>query len=336
MNVIRLAIERPVAVFSVVLMVVLMGWVALQTIPIQLTPDVRKPLIQVITQWTGAAPAEIEREIGERQEEAFTGLEGLDEMVSSSQDNRSFVSLEFNINQNMDRALLLVGNRLNRITGMPEEADEPRIRTRDSDDNPVAWFTVDVLPGNNRNILTYRDLIEDVIQDRLERVQGVSLVNVYGGSERELRVIVDPQRMARYGLTIPDVATTLRNANANVSAGDLDEGKRRYIVRTESELTNVDMVRSVVLRSFVDPATGRLSRVTVGDIADVNFGYKEVIRTIRNLGKTSIVVNVVRETGSNVMQVMAGIRKVVEDLNAGPLPAAGIKLEQVYDETIYI
>ncbi len=336
MNPIRLAIERPVAVFSIVLMVVLMGWVALQTIPIQLTPDVRKPLIQVVTRWSGAAPAEIEREIVDRQEEAFAGIEGLEEMVSSSQDGRSFVSLEFNIGQNMDRALLLVGNRLNRITGMPDEADEPRIRTRDSNDNPVAWFTVDLLPGNERDILTYRDLVEDLIQDRLERVSGVALVNVYGGSKRELRVIVDPQRMARYGLTVPDVATILRNANANVSAGDLNEGKRRYIVRTESELTDVSMVRSVVLRSFVDPATGRLSRVTVGDIADVDFGYKESVRTIRNLGKTAIVLNVVRETGSNIMKVMAGIRIVVKELNEGALPTAGLKLVQVYDETFYI
>ena len=336
MNLIKLAIERPVAVLSVVIMVVLMGWVALRTIPIQLTPDVRKPLIQVVTRWAGAAPAEIEREIVDRQEEAFTGLEGLEEMVSSSENGQGRISLEFNIEQNMDRALLLVGNRLNRITGMPEEADEPRIQTRDSDDNPVAWFVVDLLPGNKRNILTYRDIVEDVVQDRLERVRGVALVNVYGGNERELRVVVDPQRMARYGLTVPDVATILRNANANVSAGDLDEGKRRYIVRTESELTDAEMVRSVVLRSFVDPATGRLSRVTVGDIANVDFGYKESHRRIRNLGKTAIVVNAVRETGSNVMEVMAGIREVVKELNEGPLPAAGIKLVQVYDETSYI
>ena len=336
MNLIRLAIERPVAVLSIVLMVVLMGWVALKTIPIQLTPDVRKPLIQVITQWPGAAPVEVEREIVDRQEEAFTGLEGLEEMVSSSQDNRSFVSLEFNIEQNMDRALLLVGNRLNQITGMPAEANEPRIRTRDSNDNPVAWFVISLLPGNSRDILTYRDFVEDVIQNRLERVRGIALVNVYGGNKRELRVIVDPQRMARYGLTVPAVAGMLRDANANISAGDLDEGKRRYIVRTESALTDVGMVRSVVLRSFVDPQTGRLSRVTVGDIADVEFGYKKAIRTIRNLGESAIVLNAVRETGANVMDVMADIRAVVQELNAGRLPAAGIKLEQVYDETVYI
>ena len=191
MNLIKLAIERPVAVLSIVFMVVLMGWGALRTIPIQLTPDVRKPLIQVITQWSGAAPAEVEREIVDRQEEAFTGLEGLEEIVSSSQASRSFVSLEFNIEQNMDRALLLVGNRLNRITGMPAEADEPRIRTRDSNDNPIAWFTVQTVPGNSRPIRSYGDFVDDTVRDRLERIQGVALVNVYGGNESEIRIIVE-------------------------------------------------------------------------------------------------------------------------------------------------
>ncbi len=336
MNFIRLAIDRPVAVLSIVIMVVLMGWVALQAIPIQLTPDVRKPLINVRTSWTGAAPAEVEREILNRQEEALKGIKGLEQMQSSARAGRSWINLEFNVNQNMDRAMMLVGNRLNSITGTPDEADEPQLRTRDTDDNPIAWFTVKPRDGNTRNILTYGDFVEDIIQDRLERVQGVALVNVYGGNERELRVIVDPQSMARYGLTIPDIAKALREANANISAGDLDEGKRAYIVRTESELTNLEKVRVVSLRSSVDPVSGRLSRVTVGDIATVEFGYKNPARTIRNLGETAIVVNAVRETGANVIEVVEGIRKVVKELNQGPLARAEIVLEQVYDETVYI
>ncbi len=112
MNLIRLAIDRPVAVLSIVIMVMMMGWVALQAIPIQLIPDVRKPLINVRTSWAGAAPIEVEREIVERQEEALKGLEGLDERESSARSGRSWINLEFNTNQNMDRAMMLVGNRL--------------------------------------------------------------------------------------------------------------------------------------------------------------------------------------------------------------------------------
>ncbi len=336
MNVIRLAVDRPTAVLSIVLMIILMGWLALTTIPIQLTPDVRKPLIIVQTTWSGAAPAEVEREILNRQEEALKGLEGLERMEGRARRGRATVIMEFGIEQGVDRLLLLVNNRLSQITGMPDEAREPRLRTRDTDENPVAWFVLKTTPGNPRHIDTYKDYAEDVIQDRMERVTGIALVNVYGGDERELRVIVEPQKMARYGLTITSIAEALRGTNVNISAGDLDEGKRQYVVRTESELTSLDRVRAVPLRTGIDDATGRISRVTVGDIATVEFGYKRRTTYIRNEGEPAVVLNAVRDTGTNVISVMGGVQKVVEELNAGPLLAEDLVLEQVYDETIYI
>ncbi|MBT7138611.1 MAG: efflux RND transporter permease subunit, partial [Rhodospirillaceae bacterium] len=125
MNLIKLAIERPIAVMAAVLMIIMFGLVALETIPIQLTPDVRKPMISVRTNWTGAAPAEIEREIVNRQEEVLRGLEGLDEMSSRSRDGRGSIKLEFSVAQDMDKALLLVANRLDRVGDYPAEADQP-------------------------------------------------------------------------------------------------------------------------------------------------------------------------------------------------------------------
>ena len=115
MNFIKLAIERPTAVVAAVLMIIMFGLVALNTIPIQLTPDVRKPVISVRTNWVGAAPVEIEREIINRQEEVLRGLEGLDKISSRSRDGRGSISLEFSITQDMDKALLLVANRLDRV-----------------------------------------------------------------------------------------------------------------------------------------------------------------------------------------------------------------------------
>ena len=108
MNLIRIAIERPIAVMAAVILAVLFGMVALQTIPIQLAPDLRRPVIQITTNWGGAAPAEVEREILNRQEEALKGLEGLKRMVGRAQDGRARVTLEFDVTQNMDKALLLV------------------------------------------------------------------------------------------------------------------------------------------------------------------------------------------------------------------------------------
>ena len=336
MNLIRTAITRPTAVIAAVLMIVMFGWLALQTIPVQLAPDVRKPVITVTTNWFGAAPAEIEREIVNRQEEVLKGLEGLEEMTSSSQTGRGEITLEFAVGQNMDRALLLTANRLDRVSSYPDEADEPTLETAGAEDTPIAWFLLQRLPGNPRDMHTYGDLAEDIVRERLERVTGVSRVNVFGGSERELRVVVDPGRMAQHGLTVGRVTEALQAANISLSAGSVDEGKRRYTVRTEGELKSPEEVGTVVLMSNRDLSSGRLARVTVDDVASVSFAYKEPTAYIRFLGKPGIAVNAVRETGANVIETMAGIREAVAELNEVVLPSAGLKLTQVYDETVYI
>ena len=336
MNFIRLAIERPIAIMAAVLMIVMFGLVALKTIPIQLTPDIRKPVISVRTAWPGAAPAEVEREIVNRQEEVFRGIEGLESITSRSRDGQSNVTLEFNINQDMNRALLLVSNRLDRVSGYPDEVKEPTLDTAGSEDRAIAWFTLSRLPGNTRDIQTYRDFVDDTVQDRLERVPGVSFVNVFGGTSSEMEVVVDPARMARYGLTVPAVVRALRAANSSASAGDVEEGKRRYVVRTEGEITTIEQAKAVVLRSIGEIGSGRVARVTVGDIADVRFGFKQASATIRQLGQPTLAMNTVGETGANVIETMAGIHEAVRELNRQTLPAAGLILEQVYDETVYI
>jgi len=336
MNIIKLAIERPIAVVAAVLMVVMFGLVALQTIPIQLSPDVNRPVITVETLWPGAAPAEVEREILNRQEEEMAGLEGLQEITGRAQRGRSRLTLDFAVGTDMDRALLLVSNRLDRVSGYPDEAEEPTLDTAGSEDNPIAWFVITRAEGNERPIHEFGDFVEDVVKDRIERVPGVSRVTAYGGSERQIHVTMEPALLARYGLTVSDVIGGLRAANAAVSAGDVEEGKRLYVTRMEGELNTLDAVAAVVLRSFESPETGRLARVTVGDIAQVSYGHSEPTERIRMLSQQAIAFNAVRETGANVIETMRGIREAVRDLNAAVVPGAGLRLRQVYDETVYI
>ena len=336
MGLIRLAIERPIAVVAAVLMILIFGVLALQRIPIQLTPDVRKPVITVTTYWSGGSPIEMEREVINRQEEVLKGVQGVSKIESRSQDGRGILTLEFEIDSDMNKSLLMVSNRLNQISDYPAEANKPLIDTSGLEDNPIAWFILTRLPGNNRALESYGDFAENVIQDRLERVAGVSRTNLYGGSENEMRIIVDPDKLARYRLTVPDLVSALRLANVSISAGDIDEGKRRYIVRTEGELQTVNQIRSVVLTSTNTETRGGIGRVTIGDVADVRFTFKEPRAKIRFLGDEAIAINAVRATGANVIKTMAGISKAIDELNSYAVPQAGLAIEQVYDETIYI
>lgn len=336
MDLIRLSIERPIAVMAAVIMLILFGLIALSAIPIQLTPDIRKPVISIETVWPNAAPAEVEREVTVKQEEVLKGIEGLEEIRSESQNGRSRITLEFAVGSNMDKALLLGSNRLDRVNGYPDEADEPSIRTASAEDNPIAWFVIIRKSGNNEEIHRFGDFAEEIIQDRMERVAGVARVNLYGAAKREMVIYVEPEAMARYGLTVTGVVNKLRAANSSVSAGDVDEGKRRYIVRTQGEFSKLEDVAAVILRSERDPVTGRFARVTVGDIGKVRWDTSTPTERIRFNGQPALAFNAVREGGANVIEVMRGIRRAVAELNEFALPSQALELRQVYDETVYI
>ncbi len=333
---IEIALRRPIAVMAGVLMVIAFGLVALNTIPIQLTPDIRRPVIDIRTSWPGAAPVEVEREITNRLEQQLGGLEGVTEMTSRSQMGSSNIRLEFEPGYNLDKAMLLINNRLSGISGLPAEAREPRLSFRGDEDVPIAMFALRRSPGNTRDLETYGDLVEDVIADRLERVLGVAGTNIRGGSRGELRVVIDPERLAFHRLTVPEVLRALRGASASLSAGEVDEGKRRYVVRVESETNTVEAVRQIVLLREQDSETGRVGRVTVGDIAFVEAGYKPRQTHRRYMGEDAITIDTVRESGANVIRTMQGLREAVHELNTIVLPSYGLYMTQVFDETVYI
>ncbi|MBO6673438.1 MAG: efflux RND transporter permease subunit [Rhizobiales bacterium] len=334
MDLIRFAIDRPIAVVATVIMAILFGGLALSRIPVQLAPDVSSPVVTITTNWPGAAPVEIEREIVNPQEDVLRGLEGLDIMTSSSSTGQAQITLEFAIGTDMSQTLLLVSNRLDRVSDYPDEASEPVLNTSGDDDSPIAWVLVLAGEGNSRSLPTYGDFIEDVVQDRLERVEGVSAVNVFGGVSRELQIIIDPQRLARFGLTVPEVVNRLRTENVSLSAGDVEEGKRRYVVRAEGNLNTITAVEDVVLRSQTDG--GPLGRVRIADVATVAFAYEEPAVRLRFNGDPGLAFNVVRERGANVIETMEEVHQTLDELAAGPVADQNLVLQQVYDETVYI
>ncbi len=330
MNLIQFSIRNPVTVTVGVLLVALFGIVALLRLPIQLTPDVEKPEITVETVWRGASPQEVEREIVDEQEEQLKGVESLEKMTSESLYGQGRIILRFPAGTNTDTALLQVSNRLNQVKEYPTEVDEPVILSANNQGSAMAWFIFEPVEGNAIDIETMRDFVEDVVKPRFERVPGVAASNVYGGREREVRVVVDPSKLAARSITMVQLAQSLDAENRNYSAGDFDEGKRSYVVRTVGEYRSPQEVEDVV----VTVRDGK--PVYVGDLATVRLDYQDPSHVVREMGQTAIAVNAVRETGANVLDAMRGLRQGVEDLNESILNPLGFKLYQVYDETDYV
>ena len=330
MSMIQFAIRYPVTTTVGVILVVLFGIVSLSTLPVQLTPDVSKPEITVETRWQGASPYEVEREIVDEQEEQLKGVEGLERMFGESSYDSANILLRFPAGTNIDTALLRVSNRLHQVKEYPDEVDEPVISSANTRGNAMAWFIFEAIDDNPVNIETMRDVAEDIIKARFERIPGVAASNVYGGRERELRVLIDPGKLAARSLTVREVAQALDQENRDFSAGDFDEGKRSYVVRTVGEYHSPDDVATVII------ARRNGVPVYVRDVATVAIAYKDPVQVVREMGRTSIAVNAIRETGANILDTMAKLREAVDDLNDNLLVGRGFTLFQVYDETEYV
>ncbi len=188
----------------------------------------------------------------------------------------------------------------------------------------------ELLPPDDFDVAKLRRFTEDEIEARFERVPGVSQSNVMGGYEDELQVVVDPEKLAARRLTFGDVRNVLRGQNEDTSAGDFWEGKRRWVVRALGQFREPEQVEHQLL------AVRDGAPVFVSDVATVRLGYKKPDGIVSRLGESNIAVNCLRETGANVLDVMAGLRVAVDDLNANILNRRQLELTQVYDETEYI
>ena len=298
--------------------------------PYQLSPDVTEPEIEVRTIWQGATPYEIERDVIEEQEKVLKGIPGLVEMESSSFNNQGTVTLRFKIGTDVDDALLRVSNKLNEVRSYPENVERPVINATGAATSPVIWMILKPLENNPNYIYTYRTYFENEVRQYIERVEGVADLFVGGGTEKEMHIIVQPVKLAAYGLTITDLINVLGAENVNISAGTMGVGRRDYRIRTVAEFKSPEEIENIVIKS-----TGQ-KRITVSDVAGVGFGYeKRTVAMIHN-AEAGIAIGVKPEPGTNILQMTDKVEETVKWINDTKLKPEGIYLEWVYDQRPYI
>ena len=333
MPLIKMCLSRPVGVSVGVLLLVLFGLLSLFSMPVQLTPDVDTPIINITTPWSGANPQEVEREIVDRQEEQLRSVKGLRKMTSSSSDGMGSITLEFYPDIDKTDALNDVIDKMNRVAGYPLDMDEPMIAVADTArDSEIAWLILSPKPEFKGDISTLYDFAIDEIKPYLDRIEGVGSTDVYGGREQEVRVLVDAGQLAARGLTFTQLSSALRQQNANISAGTRPQGKRNFAVRTVGQYESSEEILSTVIAYTAG------GPVYVRDVATVERTHKRPFSFVRSMGEDVLAIPVRREVGKNVMTVMTGVRAAVDRINEEVLEARGMGLElrQVYDETHYI
>jgi HAE1 family hydrophobic/amphiphilic exporter-1 len=330
MDPIRFSIEKPVTVIVGIILVVLFGWIGLTSLPYQLSPSVIEPEITVRTTWSGATPYEIEREIIEEQEKVLKGIPGLVEMESTSSNSRGTITLKFSIGTEVDGVLLRVSNKLDEVRSYPENVDKPVISATGAATSPVIWMVLRTREGNPNSTYTYRTYFENNIRQYLERTEGVADLFIGGGIAKEMHIIVKPERLAAYGLTITDLINILRAENINISAGTLGVGRRDYRIRAVAEFKSPEDIENIVLRS-----TG-YQRIKVADVAAVSFGYEKINAAMLHRGQEGIAIGIKPEPNANILELSDRIEEVVNWLNTEKLVSEKIFLDWVYDQRRYI
>jgi HAE1 family hydrophobic/amphiphilic exporter-1 len=335
-----LSIRQPITVAVGVLLVVLMGYVAVQRIPVRMTPEVASVVIAVTTTWENASPEEIETDILEQQEKRLGNLPGLVSMSSMAQAGQGQIRLELRTGTDSKAALALVDQKLGEVPSYPEGVNKPRIVDIDPESvDFIAWIGFSCTdPAFDPT--TQFDFLERRIRPRFERIPGVSEVGIRGAREREVRIRLDPIRLAERGLTYTDLVAVLRASNEDFSGGQVPHGKHDLRVRAVGRFSDVDEVRRLVVRRLED------GPVYLDEVAEVEASFKEATDFVRTRGVRMPFLNFQLETGGNLLDVMAEIKAEVARLNApgGLLEqearrlglAGTFELVQTYDATTYV
>jgi multidrug efflux pump subunit AcrB len=333
LNLTAISLKNPAAVAVAVALILLFGAFSLFRLPVQLFPDIDNPRIAIQTGWRAASPREIESEIIEPIEAVLRGLPGLKEMSAVANAGEGWVNLEFGLDTDMQRTLVEVISRMNRLDPLPRDATQPVIMLGgDNGEKPaLTFFFLQLLPGTPGGINDYVQFVEETVSPALEVIPGVARVSISESghrNEQELEILFDPLRAAQLGITLPETAARLGQAN-DISGGFVEVGRRQYTLRFAGRYAPAEL--SAFVLEWRD---GR--PIKLGDIADIRVTRGEQVLTNTQNGNPAISLRVDKESSANALQTLNAVKAVVHDLNEGPLRARGLVMAQSFDASVFI
>jgi HAE1 family hydrophobic/amphiphilic exporter-1 len=331
MKIVEIATRRRVAIAMGAVTLVLFGLIALQDLKVNLLPDLSYPTLTVRTEYRGAAPEEIETLLTRPVEEAVGVVKNVREVKSVSRAGQSDVILEFAWGTDMDRAGLEVREKLE-VLQLPLEASRPLMLRFNPATDPIMRFGLVFEregPTNDESSLkVLRRFADEEIKKRLEPVEGVAAVKISGGLEDEIQINIDQRRMAQLNLSLNSLTQRLAAENVNLSAGRLEEGAQRYLVRTINQFGTVEEIANLIV------STGEVRPVYLRDIADVRQGYKEREAIIRMNGEEAVEIAIYKEGDANTVSVARGVEAQLSELREDLLPE--MQMQTVDDQSIFI
>ena len=330
MNLTELSTRQWPSVAVAVALVALFGLTSIASLPIQLLPDIEEPQVNIANFWRAAAPEEMEATIVEPQESVLKNTPGVTNINSFISRGAGFVNLTFDVGTDIQEAKLDVINNLNQAPPRPADAVEPRVNSGGGRQTPgAASLLIRALPDNpNKELASYQKLIEDHVEPRLARIQGVSRVDLAGEQPRELQIAFDSYRAAALGIQVRDVIATLARSTDS-SGGFADVGRRQYTVRFAGQFNPDELNELIVGWSDERP-------IYLSEVADVDIvPQRRDGFTLRN-GYPAYYITVQREYDANTVAILDEVNKAIVELNDGPLSEAGLAIDLSFDASVHI
>ncbi len=317
-------IRRPILTTIVFLIIVVIGLISYSRLTIDLMPEIVYPTISVSTDYGNVGPQEMEELITRPLEETLAAVQGVEEITSTSSEGSSNIRCAFTWGTDLDVATNDIRDRIDRVLSrLPEDIERPQIRKFDLSATPILFIGV----ASAMNPLELRQLVEDQVKYRLERVPGVAAVNIWGGLNREIHVSLRAAQIKALGLSTDQIISALRSENRNIPAGLYERGNLEILIRTQGEYRNLDEIRNTVITMREG------TPIQIRDVADVEDSWEEVRSQNRLNGKPGLRMFLNKQSGANTVQVAEAAKQEIERINQD-LPQ--IQLIPTMDTSVYI
>ena len=325
-NLSKLAVKRPVTFLMASLILIGFGIFGLMNLRLNLYPDVSFPTVTVYTTYDGVAPEDMEALITRPIEETVGSVSGIERVRSLSSQGSSVVRLNFSWGTDLFFAETEVRKRLDMIRrSLPQDAEQPIVFSYDPNDEPVVVLT---LTSSTRSPRELRTIATQQLEQRIERISGVASAATAGGYDRQINIRIRNADMRAYNLSIADIAGTLRQENIQVPAGQLEEGETTYSLRTVGDFRNIDQIRNTIVGNYDG------NPVYLRDVARIEDGIAQPIGNVRVQGNDGVVINIYRQSDSNVVMAAGGVMGALDDLRT--ILPAGVQLDVLTNQADFI
>jgi multidrug efflux pump len=322
----EVSIKRPVFATVMSLAIILLGYISFTRLPVREYPETDPPIVSVTTFYRGASPNVVETEITDVLEEQFSTLESVKTITSSSREQGSGITIEFELGRDVDEAANDVRDRVSRVRGrLPREAEDPIVAKVDVNAQPIIWIGVS---SDRHSTLELSDISDRLLKERLQRLPGVGSIFIGGERRYAMRVWLDPMRMAARNLTVRDVENAIRAENAEIPGGRVEGAEREFAVRTRGELTTPEEFAAIIVAQRGNDI------VRLGEVAEVEVGPEDERTKTRFNGQPAVGLGIVKQKQASTLAVATAVREAIPGLQE--LLPEGMRIHMAYDSAVFI